>query len=72
MRDDKHPSGINRHKAFQFGTNPDSMTAFEKKLARQEVMEREEAQKNYVNGIQGRDGGKFPHQQIPEFSPEYP
>lgn len=47
-----------RHKEFQFGSNPMEMTEFEKKKVVLEKQQRENAHRQYVYGIQGRDGGK--------------
>ena len=47
-----------RHKEFQFGTNPMEMTEFEKELCLREKAERKMAREKYIMGIQGRDGGK--------------
>lgn len=52
-----------RHDKFQFGTNPMEMTAFEKSLLAKEKFERDRATEKYVKGIQGKDGGAFPHEQ---------
>jgi hypothetical protein len=45
------------HEGFQFGTNPDKASAFEKNLIMLEKKEREMARNKYIKGIQGRDGG---------------
>ena len=52
-----------RHKSFQFGSNPMKMTEFEKALAEDEKYQREKARKEYIEGIQGRDGGCFPSEE---------
>lgn len=59
----------NRHNAFQLGTNPMEMTAFEKGLVHKEKEERRLNRDKYIAGIQGRDGGCFPRQQ---FQNEWP
>lgn len=51
-----HPND-ERHKQFQFGTNPMDMTPFEKACVMKEEMERALAREGYILGIQGRDGG---------------
>lgn len=57
MKEIVNKSYNERHKKFQLGTNPMEMTPFEKSRAMEEKREREDARKNYVEGIQGRDGG---------------
>lgn len=52
-----------RHQRFQFGSNPVKMTEFEKALAEDEKYQREKARKEYIAGIQGRDGGCFPSEE---------
>lgn len=64
LREKEAPHNPNRHKAFQEGTNPAQMTAFEKSLVAKEAKEREDARRNYEIGIQGRDGGCWPRQQF--------
>ncbi len=51
------------HKPFQFGTNPMEMTAFEKGEVAKETALRSKADRKYIMGIQGRDGGIFEDQQ---------
>lgn len=50
------------HAGFQFGTEPMYQDSFEKSLIRREKAERELARERYVEGIQGRDGGKKPYE----------
>lgn len=47
-----------KHEGFQFGTNPDHMTPFERNAVLKERVERERAKQKYILGIQGVDGGK--------------
>jgi len=49
-----------RAKAFQMGKNPVEKDAFEKKLCDEEKMERYNHRRDYILGIQGRDGGPMP------------
>lgn len=49
---------IERHKGFQFGTDPMEMSEFEKSLSRRERGERIAARVKYIAGLQGRDGGQ--------------
>jgi hypothetical protein len=49
-----------KHQRFQFGSNPMKMTEFEKALAEDEKFQREKARRDYIKGIQGRDGGYCP------------
>jgi hypothetical protein len=53
-----------RHDKFQFGQNPMEMTAFEKSRVALEVEERKRASEKYIKGIQGKDGGVFPNDQV--------
>ncbi len=53
---------IQNHEGFQFGTNPMKMSAYEQAMVLKEREERETARKDYVKGIQGRDGGHFPNE----------
>jgi hypothetical protein len=64
------PCEENRHEAFQLGTNPMAMTQFEKELVHKEKEERRHANDNYVAGIQGRDGGRFPREQFDDRWPD--
>lgn len=50
------------HKGFQFNTNPMDESSFEKSCIIREKRERELARERYVEGIQGRDGGKKPYE----------
>jgi hypothetical protein len=52
------PNELDRHKKFQFGTNPDEELAFEKRLIIQERKERENTRLKQVLGMQGVDGGR--------------
>lgn len=54
-----------RHEPFQLGTNPMHMSAFEAHKVEKERMERLEAHRKYVRGIQGRDGGEPNHEELP-------
>ena len=45
-------------KKFQMGSNPVQEDSFEQRLVKKEKMDREEAKRKYVLGIQGVDGGK--------------
>ena len=56
------PDPNQMHKGFQFGTNPMEEISFEKKLVLQEKKERQLARERYIEGIQGRDGGKKPYE----------
>ncbi len=56
------PDPNQRHEGFQFGTNPMKESDFEKSLIMQEKRERELARERYIEGIQGRDGGKKPYE----------
>lgn len=69
-REKSAPHAQGRHEKFQFGTNPMAMTEFEKAQVRKEVEWRKENQRRYIEGIQGRDGGYFPHQQYEDFCPD--
>jgi hypothetical protein len=42
---------------FQAMHNPMSMTSFEQECVNQEKNSRQDARRNYIRGIQGRDGG---------------
>lgn len=53
-----------RHEKFQFGTNPMTMTPFEKSQVALEREERKQASEKYIKGIQGRDGGCFENDQV--------
>jgi hypothetical protein len=55
---------IDRHKAFQFGTNPMEMSPFEKSRAALEKKERKDHHDDYVRGLQGRDGGDFKESEV--------
>jgi len=44
------------------GSHYTMMSPFEESLVKQEARERTMARENYVRGIQGNDGGCFPHQ----------
>lgn len=50
------------HKGFQFRTNPETESGFEKSLIRAEQYERESNRRKYILGVQGRDGGKKPYE----------
>lgn len=50
------------HKGFQFGTNPEKESGFEKRLVMKEKKERDLARIKYIQGIQGTDGGKKPYE----------
>lgn len=52
------PRDPNRHKKFQFGTNPVEEDSFEKKLVRQEALDRKKVTMKQVWGMQGTDGGR--------------
>lgn len=56
------PDPNQKHEKFQLGTNPMHESSFEKRLVAQEKRERELARERYVEGIQGRDGGKKPYE----------
>ena len=56
------PTPDQNHKGFQFGTNPEMQSSFEKSLIEKEKDERKEARERYIMGIQGRDGGKKPYE----------
>lgn len=63
-RERSAPPMEGRHEQFQFGTNPMSMTPFEKSRIALEVEERKLATEKYIKGIQGNDGGCFPNDQV--------
>jgi hypothetical protein len=50
---------LERHKEFQFGSNPMKMSPFEESLHLKEQSDRKKATVDYIEGIQGRDGGYF-------------
>lgn len=50
---------LERHQEFQFGTNPMHMSSFEESLIVKEQMDRKKATVDFIEGIQGRDGGYF-------------
>ena len=63
------PSGVKTkpypnqdHAGFQMGTQPMYEDSFEKALIMAEKLERESHRRNYILGIQGRDGGKKPYE----------
>lgn len=54
----KRVTGEERHEQFQF-PNPVKMSEFERSLVELEKVEREQAKRKYIQGIQGVDGGKL-------------
>ena len=57
-RKQHQPTDPNRHKKFQFGTNPVEEGAFEKALIMRERQDRENVRLKQVLGMQGTDGGR--------------
>lgn len=53
-----------KHEPFQLGSNPMRETDFEKRLIQNEAEERKMARHKYVMGIQGRDGGCLPGEEV--------
>ncbi len=49
-----------RAKKFQMGKNPVEKDSFEYSLCQKEKQERYDHRRNYILGIQGRDGGPMP------------
>ncbi len=59
----KYPPMPNqKHEGFQFGTNPETESSFERDLIMAEKKERDMNREKYILGIQGTDGGKKPYE----------
>jgi hypothetical protein len=61
----KRVTGEDRHAQFQ-RPNPMEMSPFEKSLSALEKIEREEAKRTYIRGIQGVDGGRCQYRSYDE------
>lgn len=58
MRKAHDPTNPERHKGFQFGTNPMEEDSFEERLLRQEKIDRAKVRLKQTLGMQGTDGGR--------------